>query len=221
MAETGLPDRHLFRREYRKPILLAFTVALFNQLSGINFIIYFAPRVFELAGLDTSASLLSTAGVGLVNLVTTLVGMYLIDRAGRRFLLLIGSVGYIISLGAVSWAFGADAGGAPVVLFVFLFIASHAVGQGAVIWVWIAEIFPNSIRARGQSLGSGTHWVAAASIALLMPYFLSRFQPEDIFAFFCAMMVLQLLFVLFLMPETRGRTLESLAEELSGSRPGR
>ena len=221
LAQTDLPDRHLFRQEYRKPILLAFSVALFNQLSGINFIIYFAPRVFELAGLDSSASLLSTAGVGLVNLVTTVVGMYLIDRAGRRFLLLIGSVGYIVSLGAVSWAFGSDAGGAPVVLFVFLFIASHAVGQGAVIWVWIAEIFPNSVRARGQSLGSGTHWVAAASIALLMPYFLGRFQPQDIFAFFCAMMVLQLLFVLFLMPETRGRTLESLADELSGSRPGR
>lgn len=218
-AQTDLSDRGLFRREYRTPILLAVTVALFNQLSGINFIIYFAPRLFELAGLDSSVSLLSTAGVGLVNLVTTLLGMYLIDRAGRRFLLLVGSVGYIVSLGAVSWAFYADAGGPPVVFFVFLFIASHAVGQGAVIWVWIAEIFPNNVRAKGQSLGSGTHWVAAASIALLMPYFLGQFLPQAIFAFFCAMMVLQLLFVLYVMPETRGRTLESLAEELYAGRP--
>ena len=118
----------------------------------------------------------------------------------------------------MSWAFYADAGGLIVVFFVFLFIASHAVGQGAVIWVWIAEIFPNNVRAKGQSLGSGTHWVAAASIALLMPYFLGRFQPHVIFAFFSAMMVLQLLFVIYLMPETRGRTLESLAEELSAGR---
>ena len=218
MAETDLPDQHLFRRQYRTPILLAFAVALFNQLSGINFIIYFAPRVFELAGLDSSSSLLSTAGVGLVNLLTTLLGMYLIDRAGRRFLLLVGSIGYIVSLSAVSWAFYAGAGGVIVAFFVFLFIASHAVGQGAVIWVWIAEIFPNNVRAKGQSLGSGTHWVAAASIAMLMPYFLGRFQPHAIFAFFSAMMVLQLLFVTYLMPETRGRTLESLAEELSAGR---
>ncbi len=217
-AETDLPDQHLFRRQYRTPIALAFAVALFNQLSGINFIIYFAPRVFELAGLDSSSSLLSTAGVGLINLLTTLLGMYLIDRAGRRFLLLIGSIGYIVSLSAVSWAFYADAGGLIVVFFVFLFIASHAVGQGAVIWVWIAEIFPNNVRAKGQSLGSGTHWVAAASIALMMPYFLGRFQPHAIFAFFSAMMVLQLLFVICLMPETRGRTLESLAEEFSADR---
>ena len=217
-AGADLPDRRLFRRRYSTPILLAVAIALFNQLSGINFIIYFAPRVFELAGLDSSSSLLSTAGVGLVNLVTTLLGMYLIDRAGRRFLLLIGSVGYIVSLSAVSWAFHAGAGGLMVVFFVFLFIASHAVGQGAVIWVWIAEIFPNAVRAKGQSVGSGTHWVAAASIALLMPYFLGRFPPHAIFAFFAGTMVLQLLFVVFLMPETRGRSLESLAEELSGRR---
>ena len=219
-ADADLPDRHLFRWQHRTPILLAVAIALFNQLSGINFIIYFAPRVFELAGLDSSSSLLSTAGVGVVNLLTTLLGMYLIDRAGRRLLLLVGSVGYIISLSAVSWAFYAGAGGLLVVFFVFLFIASHAVGQGAVIWVWIAEIFPNTVRAKGQSLGSGTHWVAAASIALLMPYFLGRFQPHAIFAFFSAMMVLQLFFVIHLMPETRGHTLESLAGRLSRGRGG-
>lgn len=218
MAEADLPDHHLFRVQYRKPILLAFAVALFNQLSGINFIIYFAPRVFGLAGLDSSAALLSTAGIGVVNLLTTILGMYLIDRAGRRFLLLVGSIGYIVSLTAVSWAFYSNAGGMTVVFFLLLFIAAHAVGQGAVIWVWIAEIFPNSVRTKGQSLGSGTHWVAAAMIALLMPYFLGRFQPHMIFAFFAGMMLLQLLFVVLIMPETRGRSLEALAEELSGGR---
>ena len=173
---------------------LAFLLAAFNQLSGINFIIYFAPRVFELAGLDTSSALLSTAGIGLVNLVTTLLGMYLIDRVGRKKLMLIGSVGYIVSLATVAWAFASGAGGMMVVFFVFTFIASHAVGQGAVIWVFIAEIFPNSV--------------------------LSAFQPASIFGFFAVMMVLQLLFVLFLMPETKGRSLESLAEGLSRHQHG-
>jgi len=205
----------LFSRAYARPIVLAFLIAFFNQLSGINFIIYFAPRVFGLAGLDASTSLLSTTGIGVVNLVFTILGMLLIDRSGRRTLLLIGSVGYIISLGAVSWAFYSGAGGMLVVLFVFLFIASHAVGQGAVIWVFIAEIFPNNVRAKGQSLGCGTHWVFAATIALLMPYVLSVFDGHIIFAFFAFMMVLQLLFVVFLMPETKGRTLESLAEGLA------
>jgi MFS family permease len=141
--------------------------------------------------------------------------MMLIDRSGRKKLMLIGSVGYIVSLSAVAWAFYSGAGGMLVVLFVFLFIASHAVGQGAVIWVFIAEIFPNNMRAKGQSLGCGTHWVFAALIALFMPYVLSVFEGHTIFAFFAFMMLLQLLFVVFLMPETRGRTLESLAEGLS------
>ena len=205
----------LFRRAYLKPILLAFLVAAFNQLSGINFVIYFAPRIFELAGLDSSAALLSSAGIGLVNVFFTLLGMALIDRAGRRTLLFIGSLGYIASLSGVTWAFASGAAGPVVVAFVFLFIASHAVGQGAVIWVYIAEIFPNNVRTRGQSLGSGTHWVFAAVITLLMPTLLGRFDGATIFGFFTAMMVLQLVFVVFWMPETKGRSLESLAESLS------
>ena len=134
--------------------------------------------------------------------------------------MLIGSVGYIVSLAAVAWAFATGAGGMLVVLFVFLFIASHAVGQGAVIWVFIAEIFPNNVRTKGQSLGCGTHWVFAALIALLMPFFLSRFSPQAIFGFFTMMMVLQLLFVIYVMPETKGRSLEDLAEQLSGAKHG-
>lgn len=214
-AQRELTSDRLFSVAYTWPILLAFLIAFFNQLSGINFIIYFAPRVFGLAGLDANASLLSTTGIGVVNLVFTILGMLLIDKSGRKKLMLIGSAGYIVSLSAVAWAFYSGAGGMLVVLFVFLFIASHAVGQGAVIWVFIAEIFPNNVRAKGQSLGCGTHWVFAAMIALLMPYVLSVFAGHTIFAFFAFMMVLQLLFVVFLMPETRGRTLESLAEGLS------
>jgi len=214
-AQREFTQDRLFARAYAFPVLLAFLIAAFNQLSGINFIIYFAPRVFELAGLDASSALLSSAGIGLVNLFATLLGMYLIDRAGRRSLMLIGSLGYIVSLATVAWAFHANAGGPVVVFFIFTFIASHAVGQGAVIWVFIAEIFPNNVRARGQSLGSGTHWVFAALITLAMPSVLAAFEGAAIFGFFAAMMVLQLLFVLFLMPETKGRSLESLAEGLS------
>ena len=211
---TGASDR-LFVRRYRLPILLAILIAFFNQLSGINFVIYFAPRIFGLAGLDSSAALLSTTGVGMVNLLFTLLGVYLIDRAGRRMLMTLGSIGYLVSLSAVAWSFYTGASGMVVVLFVFLFIASHAVGQGAVIWVFIAEIFPNTVRSKGQSLGSGTHWVLAATIALLMPYALSAFEAHTIFGFFAAMMLLQLAFVLLIMPETRGRTLESVAEDLT------
>lgn len=205
----------LFTRAYAWPILLAFLLAAFNQLSGINFIIYFAPRIFGLAGLDNASALLSSAGIGLVNLVFTMLGLWLIDRAGRRTLLLIGSLGYIVSLAAVTWAFATGAGGVVVVAFLFLFIASHAIGQGAVIWVFIAEIFPNNVRTKGQSLGSGTHWVLAALITLLTPYVLGWFDGAQIFGFFTAMMVLQLIFVITLVPETKGRSLEYLAEHLS------
>ena len=214
-AEHEFTRANIFARAYLFPILLAFLLAMFNQLSGINFIIYFAPRVFELAGLDASSALLSSAGIGLVNLAFTMAGLALIDLAGRKTLMLIGSIGYIVSLAAVTWAFSNDISGTLVVAFVFLFIASHAIGQGAVIWVFIAEIFPNNVRTKGQSIGCGTHWVFAALITLLMPYLLSVFDGQTIFGFFTAMMVLQLLFVLFVMPETKGRSLESLAERLS------
>lgn len=204
----------LFRKEYSLPILLAFLLAAFNQLSGINFIIYYAPRVFELAGLDTASSLLSSAGIGLVNLVFTLFGIYLIDKAGRRSLMFVGSIGYIVSLIVVAWAFNSGQGGMLVVFFVFTFIASHAIGQGAVIWVFIAEIFPNSVRSKGQSLGSGTHWVLAALITLLMPFFLTQYAPGTVFTFFAIMMGLQLVFVFTLMPETKGKSLEDLSSKL-------
>ena len=209
------PSTSLFKGEYKLPIILAFLIAAFNQLSGINFIIYYAPRVFEMAGLDASNALLSTAGVGLVNLVFTMVGVSLIDKCGRKLLMYVGSFGYIISLATVTWAFYGGVGGTLVVLAIFVFIASHALGQGAVIWVFIAEIFPNSVRAKGQSLGSGTHWVFAAIITLIMPQVLASFSAYQVFFFFTFAMFLQLIFVRFMMPETKGRTLEDVASELS------
>ncbi len=198
---------------YRKLVFLAFAIAFFNQLSGINFIIYYAPRILEQTGAGASSALLSTAGIGLVNVVVTLLGMYLIDRAGRRILMYIGSIGYIVSLAMVSRAFFIDDySGVPIMLF--LFIASHAVGQGAVIWVFISEIFPNRLRAQGQAIGSSTHWVFAGAITLLMPFVLNTFSGGPIFAFFAGMMILQLLFVWLIMPETKGIPLEDLQKQL-------
>ncbi|MBY6112372.1 sugar porter family MFS transporter [Halomonas sp. DP1Y21-3] len=206
-----------FSRRYRLPILLAFLIAFFNQLSGINFIIYYAPRVLEAAELGSQAALLSTAGIGLVNLVFTMIGMSLIDRFGRRTLLFIGSAGYLLSLVLISRAFFADAlGGLEVPLLLGLFIAAHAISQGAVIWVFISEVFPNHVRARGQSFGASIHWVFAALITLVMPWVLGTFSGGPVFAFFAVMMLLQLVFVIFLMPETKNVSLEELQKHLVG-----
>lgn len=214
-ASKSNQNDSLFQKHYRLPVLLAVLIAVFNQLSGINFIIYYAPRVFSLAGLDESSALLSTAGVGLVNLFFTMLGLALIDKLGRKLLMYVGSAGYILSLATVSWAFYSDISGFTVVLAIFVFIASHAIGQGAVIWVFIAEIFPNNVRSKGQSLGSSTHWVFAAGITLIMPLVLSTFSPVTVFSFFTISMCLQLLFVKFMMPETKGRTLEDVSTALT------
>jgi MFS transporter, SP family, arabinose:H+ symporter len=202
----------LFSGKFGKPLLLAFLLAFFNQLSGINAIIYFAPRVFEMAGLGKNSAFLSSAGIGLINLLFTILGWYLIDRLGRRTLMYIGSVGYIISLALIAFAFSSGNTGA-ISIYVFAFIASHAIGQGAVIWVFISEIFPNSVRAEGMSFGSLTHWVFAAIISQVFPFF-TQFGGEYIFGFFCVMMVFQLLFVWKMMPETKGLSLETMGEKI-------
>ena len=202
-----------FTPRLARPIMLAFLIAFFNQLSGINAILYFAPRIFELTGLQASAALLQSVGVGVTNLVFTFVGLWLIDRLGRRTLLMIGSFGYIASLGLCSWAFYTNHV-AIVPACIFAFIAAHAVGQGAVIWVFISEIFPNRARAAGQTLGSSTHWVFAALLTLLFPRMVETFQPGTIFAFFCGMMVLQLVWVTLAVPETKGVPLERMQERL-------
>ena len=208
-------QKPLFSRTYRFPIILAFLIAFFNQLSGINAFLYYAPRIFEAAGLQESAALLSSIGIGVTNLIFTLLGLYLIDKIGRRLLMIIGSIGYIISLSLVSTAFLQGWQGISIPIFLFLFIASHAIGQGAVIWVFISEIFPDSLRAQGQSFGCSVHWVLAALITLFMPVALSAFpNPGYVFILFAGMMVLQLIFVLFLMPETKGISLERLSKLL-------
>jgi SP family arabinose:H+ symporter-like MFS transporter len=195
------------------PILLAFFIAFFNQLSGINAVLYFAPRIFELTGLGERAALLQSIGIGVTNLVFTFLGLWLIDRLGRRSLLYIGSVGYILSLGLCSWAFYTE-NFSIVPACIFAFIAAHAVGQGAVIWVFIGEIFPNQNRASGQALGSSTHWVFAALLTSVFPKMVAAFPAGAIFAFFSFMMVLQLIWVKIAVPETKGIPLEQIEKEL-------
>ena len=202
----------------RVPILLAFFVAFFNQLSGINAILYFAPRIFEMTGLGTKAALLQSVGIGVTNLIFTFVGLWLIDRLGRRTLLYIGSFGYIASLGLTAWAFFTEHF-AIVPACIFAFIAAHAIGQGAVIWVFISEIFPNRHRAEGQALGSFTHWIFAALLTTFFPGMVAAFKPGYVFLFFCGMMVLQLVWVKFMVPETKGVPLEEIEHRLTGT-PG-
>ena len=209
------PKENIFMKKYRFPLTLAFLVAFFNQMSGINAFLYYAPRIFGEAGLGEKTALLSSIGIGIVNMVFTLVGVNLIDKVGRKKLMFIGSIGYIISLGLVSMAFYFHWTGLAIPIFLFLFIASHAIGQGTIISVFISEIFPNHLRASGQSFGSSTHWVLAAIIPSLIPTLFSTIGPGTVFLVFTIAMVFQLLFVIFMMPETKGTTLEKLSKSLS------
>jgi SP family arabinose:H+ symporter-like MFS transporter len=204
---------HFWTRRLRKPIMLAILIAFFNQMSGINAILYFAPRIFELTGLAAKAALLQSIGIGLTNLVFTFVGLWLIDRLGRRTLLYIGSFGYITSLGLVAWAFFTQHF-SIVPVCIFAFIAAHAIGQGAVIWVFISEIFPNRHRAEGQTLGSFTHWIFAALLTTFFPKMVAAFPAGYVFSFFAGMMVLQLVWVKTMVPETKGVPLEQIQKQL-------
>jgi sugar porter (SP) family MFS transporter len=204
---------HFWTARLRKPILLAILIAFFNQLSGINAILYFAPRIFELTGLGAKAALLQSIGIGVTNLVFTFVGLWLIDRLGRRTLLYIGSFGYIISLGLVAWSFFTNHL-SLVPVCIFAFIAAHSIGQGAVIWVFISEIFPNRHRAEGQTLGSFTHWLFAALLTTFFPAMVTKFPPSYVFSFFAGMMVLQLVWVKTMVPETKGVPLEEIQRQL-------
>lgn len=199
--------------QLQRPILLAVLIAFFNQLSGINAVLYFAPRIFEMTGLGSKAALLQSVGIGITNLVFTFVGLWLIDRLGRRTLLYVGSCGYILSLGLTAWAFFTEHFGI-VPACIFAFIAAHAVGQGAVIWVFIAEIFPNRHRAEGQALGSFTHWIFAALLTTFFPKMVTAFPPGYVFLFFCGMMVLQLIWVKLMVIETKGVPLEQIQKKL-------
>jgi MFS family permease len=277
-AEPGESGGGFWTRRLRTPILLAFLIAFFNQLSGISAVLYFAPRIFGLTGSENA--LAQSVGIGVTNLVFTFVGLYLIDRLGRRTLLYVGSVGYIVSLGLCAAAFfhwapqftvaaaavevkaaraeqlgaakaaltaasadpsagvapvrfspdtdavrvadaalreasaAAGSGGLLVLACVFAFIAAHAVGQGAVIWVFISEIFPTRHRASGQALGSATHWVFAALLTTVFPVMIAALAPGTVFAFFCGMMVLQLVWVRLMVVETKGVPLEEMEKKL-------
>ena len=218
-VDTG-HNENIFSAKYKTVLWLAFFVAFFNQWSGINFILYYAPQILSSIGLGAKESLANSIAIGGTNLIFTFVGLYLIDRIGRKTLLIIGSLGYIISLAMVAFAFKTSASPAFLMTFLLMFIASHAIGQGAVIWVFIAEIFPNKVRALGQSFGASTHWVFAAIITLITPIFLDKDNgifgqhPWPIFAFFAFMMVLQLIWVLTKVPETKGVSLEDLEKKL-------
>ncbi len=217
-------EHHLLRepffcKKYRKPIMLAVLIAMFNQLSGINALMYYAPHIFKMAGAAENTALLNAVAVGGTNLIFTMIALLIIDHFGRRKLMLVGSAGYIVSLGTAAWAFytyGTDftaAGSQIVLISLLVFIAAHAFGQGAVIWVFISEIFPNRVRARGQALGSFTHWFMAAAISWTFPLF-AEASGGHTFAFYGVMMILQLLWVIWVMPETKGIPLEQIQKKL-------
>ena len=227
--QTGTREP-LFQMKYLTPILLAVALAAFNQLSGINAVLYYAPRIFRMAGAGESAALLQTVAIGGINLVATAAAMLVIDSFGRRKLMLVGSVGYVTSLATVAatFFFYGDAfqqaqaagtaaslgtGGTIVLTGLLVFIASHAVGQGAVIWVFISEIFPNEVRARGQSLGVFTHWAMNLVVSWTFPV-LADASASLTFAVFCSFMILQLLWVLLVMPETKGVPLEDIKRKI-------
>ena len=220
VAEREAAKERFFQSKYSKPILLAITIAAFNQLSGINAILYYAPRVFSMAGFAEDSAFLSSAVIGFVMLVFTLIAMVIIDHFGRKKLMLYGSIGYILSLLTIAATFFVngkeftEAGGVVVLVSLIVFIAAHGFGQGAVIWVFISEIFPNKVRARGQTLGSFTHWFMAALISWTFPVF-AEISGGFIFTFYAFCMVLQLLWVLFKMPETKGIPLEELQKKLN------
>jgi sugar porter (SP) family MFS transporter len=215
------PEENLFSSKFRKPILYAVLLAMFNQLSGINAILYYAPRIFEMAGFSQKDSFLEPVYIGLANLIFTFVGMSIIDKVGRKTLLITGAIGMAISLALTAYAFhsgNGDSGtGNPyVIIYLVSFIAFFAMSQGAVIWVFISEIFPNSVRSQGSSLGSFTHWIMAAIIAWSFPWFVNRSPNGGMysFIFFSCMVVISMIFIWRVMPETKGRTLEQIQKDL-------
>jgi sugar porter (SP) family MFS transporter len=214
-------SENLFQKKYSRILWLGFFIAFFNQLSGINFVLYYAPEILEQAGLGGKESLFNSISIGIINLLFTIMGVRLLDKLGRRQLIIIGSVGYIISLVMVGLCFQMGLGSTLTLIFICSFVASHAIGQGAVIWVFISEIYPNNVRAYGQSWGSSVHWVFAAVITLITPFFLDategvlRNAVWYIYYFFGGMMMIQLIWAITKMPETKGISLEELSKRLT------
>ncbi len=207
----------LFSGRYKVPVRLAILIAFFNQVSGINAILYYAPRIFAMTGFGKSDSLASSLCLGIVNFTFTMIAIRFIDSTGRRKLMFIGSFGLILALALVTFSFYTQSfSGYYIIVYLSLFIAFFSFSQGAVIWVFISEIFPNQVRAKGQTLGSFTHWFMAALITFIFPYFTEKLGGGNTFLFFTIMMVFQLLFVWKMMPETKGKSLEQIEHTLIG-----
>lgn len=198
-----------FSRANLRPILLAFFVAAFNMLSGINAVLYYARRFFELAGCQGANALIMTTWMTVILGAGTFVGLFLIDRIGRKQMLILGGAGYVISLFGCAAGFVAGWNG-MIVVGLFLFVLSHAIGQGTVIWVFISEVFPQEFRAQGQSLGSSTHWLFNAGITFVIPSLTVWLPIWGIFAIFGGFMVLHLFWAIFIVPETKGKSLEEI-----------
>ncbi len=214
-TENLQPNEKLFSAAYRKPVILAMLVAFFNQVSGINAILYFAPRILKAAGLGAQSALLSTVGIGIINFAFTLLAITIIDKVGRRTLMRIGSVGLVAALLLIAFTFQSQqTGGIAIPIYMMVFIAFFAFSQGAVIWVFISEIFPNQVRAKGQTLGSSTHWVMDTIITFSFPFVASHLGEAVIFYFFGAMMALQFVFSWRFMPETKGKSLEQIESNI-------
>ncbi len=216
LSKSGVKES-LFNGKFKKPIFYAVLLAMFNQLSGINAILYYAPRIFEMAGFNQADSFQQSVYIGAANLFFTLLAMSVIDKFGRKKLLLIGAAGMIVFLGLTAIAFNsAGGGGASVIFYLIGFIAFFAFSQGAVIWVFIAEIFPNSVRSQGGSLGSFTHWIMAAIISWTFPIIVGGSEKGGFysFIFYSLMMLASFIFIWRVMPETKGKTLEQIQKEL-------
>jgi sugar porter (SP) family MFS transporter len=212
-VEHGHGTDRLFQAKYKVPLFLAISIAMFNQLSGINAILYYLNDIFLKAGFSKVSGDLQSVLIGFTNLLFTMMAMTIIDRVGRRTLLLIGSVGCTIALAGAAFIFLSNAHESLLVWCLVLFIASFAFSQGAVIWVYISEVFPNRVRGNGQSLGSFTHWIMNAGISFLFPILAAKSRGLP-FVFFAAMMALQFFVVFFGYPETKGVTLEEMQKKL-------
>jgi MFS family permease len=213
-AEHGLGDETLFQRKYRLPIFLAITIGMFNQLAGINAILYYLNDIFAYAGFSKVSSDRQAVLVGFTNLIFTMLAMSVIDKVGRKKLLLTGAVGTALCLAGVAAIFATNQRHDLLIWLLVAYIAFFAFSQGAVIWVYISEVFPNRVRAKGQSLGSSTHWIMNALISFVFPVLAAKSKPIP-FVFFAAMMVLQFVVVLLVYPETKGVSLEDMQKKLT------
>ena len=211
--ERSQKAERLFSWKYRLPIFLAITIGAFNQLSGINAILYYLNDIFRYAGFNSISANLQAVVIGAMNLIATIVGMTLIDKLGRKTLLLIGSVGLVACLSGVAGVFYTNQHQQYLLWLLVAYIAFFAISQGAVIWVYISEVFPNRVRNKGQSLGSSSHWIMNALISGTFPV-LARYSRASPFVFFAAMMVVQFFVVLFFYPETKGTSLEEMQHRL-------